>query len=152
MNPLAATLAAFRDVEEALALELGRTLSARKELRTLVPARLLKRATDREAFDVSLRLLVSRAQAALQFLCGGDVDALSHRDAPAAKNVSAALAATRRAAADLRQADTLDRDVAERALAVVRTLSSRLPAAGAAYGPRGAPAALAQATTTRRTA
>ena len=36
MNPLAATLAAFRDVEEARALELGRTLSARKELRTLV--------------------------------------------------------------------------------------------------------------------
>lgn len=152
MDALAATLAAFRNVEDALALELARTLSARQRLRRLVPAQLLARAAEREAFDAALRLLLARARAALHQLCGGDVDALTRRDPGAGNAVAEALAAARRAAASLRQADTLDRGIAQRALAVVRTLSSRLPAPGAAYGPRGAPTAPEKATTTRRTA
>ena len=152
MEPLAATLAAFRDVEEALALELGRTLGARHELRHLVPARLLQRAAEREAFDESLRQLLGRAQAALHQLCQGDVDALTRREPGEGKEVAAAIAAAKRAAASLRQADALDRGIAQRALAVVRTLSNRLPSPGAAYGPRGAPTAPEKATTTRRTA
>jgi hypothetical protein len=158
MRLLAETLTSFARLEEALQGELERVERERELLRRLDAANLLESSTEGTRFAERLHELLSHAQASLAALCAdvgaGEASAasLARVDPALGARVKTAVDGAKLAGRRLRLAQSFNRDVTARALALVRSLEQRLPVKGAAYGRQGTAVSSGRAVTTSRRA